>query len=250
MTRLDDHTQLKLREMGAVTLLYAIEQQDDALTLGVSFEERVRIAVDDAHAAHTQAQVDGLIRRAKLRYPHADLRTLDLMPERGIDPAVIAQLATCSFIQQQRNVVFQGPTGSGKSFLGSALGRAACQHRHRVHYIRMPDLESGWAEVKDKPGGTSRFLNKYASPTAVVILDEWLLQIPRKETQQFLLELVERRYDTVSTIFCTQYAQKDWHQRLGGGVLADAIMDRIVHHTSWIETGSYNMREHVARQRR
>jgi DNA replication protein DnaC len=61
-----------------------------------------------------------------------------------------------------------------------------------------------------------------------------------------LLELLERRYDTVSTVFCTQYAKKDWHHRLGGAVHADAIMDRIVHQTIWVDTGSQNMRKHTA----
>ncbi|RFA11709.1 hypothetical protein B7R22_18250, partial [Subtercola boreus] len=54
--------------------------------------------------------------------------------------------------------------------------------------------------------------------------------------------------DETSTVFCTQYAQKDWHQRLGSGVHADAIMDRIVHHTIWVETSSHNMREHAAKR--
>ena len=66
--------------------------------------------------------------------------------------------------------------------------------------------------------------------------------------RRMLLELLERRYDAVSTVFCTQYAKKDWHQRLGSGVHADAIMDRIVHNTIWIETGNTNMREHTAAQ--
>ena len=47
-------------------------------------------------------------------------------------------------------------------------------------------------------------------------------------------ELLERRYDATATVFCTQYAKNDWHQRLGSGVHADAIMDRIVHNTLWI----------------
>ena len=59
----------------------------------------------------------------------------------------------------------------------------------------------------------------------------------------FLFELMERRYDTCSTV-CTQYQQKDWHERLGGGPHADAIMDRIVHNTIWVGTGDYNMRRH------
>lgn len=55
-----------------------------------------------------------------------------------------------------------------------------------------------------------------------------------------LLELLEGHYDTASTVFYTQYAEKDWHQHLGRGIHADAIMDRIMHNTIWVETGSYN----------
>ena len=55
---------------------------------------------------------------------------------------------------------------------------------------------------------------------------------------------------TGSTVFATQYAKKDWHARLGGGVHADAIMDRIVHDAWWINTGDINMREHSAATQR
>lgn len=93
----------------------------------------------------------------------------------------------------------------------------------------------------------SQFLRKYAAFTLLVI-DEWLLDRPTESMRGMLLELMERRYGETSTVFCTQYQQKDWHQRLGAGVHADAIMDRIVHNTIWIETGTYNMREHTAAQ--
>lgn len=145
----------------------------------------------------------------------------------------------------QQNVVFQGFTGSGKSYLGSALAKQACTMRIRAHYIRMPDLEEAWIQAADKPQGQAKFLKKYAAYTLLVI-DEWLLDAPSQQMRSMLLELLERRYDTTSTVFCTQYAKKDWHQRLGSGVHADAIMDRIVHNTIWIETGEYNMREHAA----
>lgn len=244
MSRIDTESKRKLREMGVATLVDALEAQDDALTLGMAFEERIKLAVDDAHAAFTHAKVDGLIRRAGLRYPDADLRRVDLIEARGLDRSVIAQLGTCQFIARAGNVVFQGFTGSGKSYLGSALAKQACQHRYRAHYIRMPDLEESWATARDKPAGKEKWLRKYAAFTLLVI-DEWLLDSPTDEVRSMLLELLERRYDTTSTVFCTQYAKKDWHQRLGGGVHADAIMDRIVHNTIWIETGSTNMREHT-----
>lgn len=54
-----------------------------------------------------------------------------------------------------------------------------------------------------------------------------------------LLELMELRYGSSSTIFCTQYRSKDWHARLGGGVHAEAIMDGTV----WLEMGDVNMRD-------
>ena len=58
-----------------------------------------------------------------------------------------------------------------------------------------------------------------------------------------LLELMERRHGEISTVFRTQYTQKDWHQRLGPGIHANAIMDRIIHSRIWVETDTYDMRE-------
>lgn len=81
----------------------------------------------------------------------------------------------------------------------------------------------------------------------MLVIDEWLLDEASENLRGMLLELFERRYDSASTVFCTQYAKKDWHARLGGDVHADAIMDRIVHRATWIETGEMNMREHAAR---
>jgi DNA replication protein DnaC len=224
---IDIETKRKLREMGAGPLLEALEAQDDTLTLGMGFDERLRLVVDEAHATFNHAKVEGLIE------------------ERGLNREVIAQLATCSFVERQQNVVFQGFTGSGKSYLGCALAKQACQHRIRAHYIRMPDLEEGWTAASDRPQGVTKFLKKYAAFTLLVI-DEWLLDHPDDAMRSMLLELLERRYDTASTVFCTQYAKKDWHQRLGSGVHADAIMDRIVHNTIWVDTGNHNMREHAA----
>lgn len=246
MTMIDTETKRKLREMGVGVLVDALDGQDDTLTIGMPFAERVKVAVDDAHATFSHQKIEGLIRRAGLRYPDADLRRLDLIEERGLDRGVLAQLGTCTFIERAQNLVFQGFTGSGKTYLGSAIGKAACQHRYRAHYIRMPDLEEAWMAAADKAGGKEKFLRKYAS-YSLLVLDEWLLDPPTESLRGMLLELLERRYDTVSTVFCTQYAQKDWHGRLGGDVHADAIMDRIVHRTIWVETGTSNMREHAAR---
>jgi DNA replication protein DnaC len=245
LSALDGETKRKLREMNAGELLQAIDLQDEILSISLTFEERVRLVVDDAYSTFMHSQVDGLIRRAGLRYPNADLRRIDLLDERGLNRQVLTQLGTCSFVTRQQNVVFQGFTGSGKSYLGCALAKRACEHRIRAHYVRMPDLEEAWVAAQDAPGGAGKFLRKYAAFTLLVI-DEWLLDRPTESMRTMLLELMERRYGETSTLFCTQYQQKDWHQRLGTSVNADTIMDRIIHNTTWGDTGTYNMREQTA----
>lgn len=132
MSVIDIETKTKLREMGAGELAVALEAQDDQLAASLAFGERIRLAVDDAYTGYTEAKVSGLLKRAGLRYPSADLRSLDLVEQRGLDRSVIAELATCSFVTANRNIVLQGFTGSGKTYLASALAKAACAHRYRV----------------------------------------------------------------------------------------------------------------------
>ena len=189
MSAIDIETKRKLREMGAQPLLEAIEAQHEDHVLGMSFHERLQLVVDHAHESFNHSKVDGLIRRAGLRYPSADLRRVDLIDERGLNRAVLAQLATCSFIDRQQNVVFQGFTGSGKSYLGCALAKQACTHRYRAHYIRMPDLEEAWALAKDRPQGQTKFLKKYAA-FSLLVIDEWLLDHPDEAMRSMLLELL------------------------------------------------------------
>ena len=108
MSGIDIETKRKLREMGATPLLEAVEAQDDTLTLGMGFGERLRLVVDEAHSTFNHAKIEGLIRRAGLRYPGADLRRLDLVEERGLDRNVLAQLATCSFVERQHRCEVAG----------------------------------------------------------------------------------------------------------------------------------------------
>lgn len=63
-----------------------------------------------------------------------------------------------------------------------------------------------------------------------------------------LLARLEGRDDQPSAVVGTQYAREDWCQRHGAGVHAEAIIDRIVHGTTWVETGGRNVSEHTAAQ--
>ena len=240
-------TKRKLRDMGASNLLEAFEAQDEGMCMGMTCAERIQMAVDEAHSAYVTAKVRNLTRRANLRYPEADVRSIDFVEERGLNRLLITELSTCGFAERGQNVVLQGPTGTGKTYLACALAKSACHRRIRACYVRCPDLEEAWRIARDRPGGERKLLRKHAA-FQVLVLDEWLLDKPGELFRAFLLELMEARYATSSTVFCTQFRQKDWHARLGGGVHAEAIMDRIVHGTAWVEMGELNMRRKLSDQ--
>ena len=239
---IDTETKRKLREMNATDLLDAFERLDEQTTMPLSHTEVIRLAVDSAHSGHMDARIQRLVKRAGLRYPQADLRTIDLMEERGLDRSVIAGLDAGNYLGQRLNVVFQGATGSGKSHLLCALAKSACRGRYRAIYVRMPDLAEQVTAAAGKPGGVPKLVRK-SSTSNLLAIDEWLVDKPDEPFKRFLLELMELRYDTASTAFATQLATKEWHRQLGGDTIADAILDRIVHNTIWINTGEYNMRQ-------
>lgn len=123
-----------------------------------------------------------------------------------------------------------------------ALVKSACRGRYRACYVRMPDLAEQVEAAALKPGGPAKLVRKYSAYTLLAI-DEWLVDKPDERFRRFLLDLMELRYDNASTAFATQLATKEWHSRLGGDTIADAILDRIVHNTVWIDTGEFNMRQ-------
>lgn len=243
---LGSETNRKLRDMGAGCLLCAIEAQDDDLCIGMTFAERLQMAVDEAHSDFVTNKVGQLIRRARFRFPDADVRRIDYDEKRHLDRIKVTELATCGYAERGTNVVVQGATGSGKTYLACAIAKEACKQRMRTFYVRVPDLEEEWKMTKLRPGASAKMLKKYAA-FQVLILDEWLFDKPSDDFRSMLMELVELRCDGKSTIFCTQREKKDWHACLRGGIHADAIMDRIVHNTVWLDAGDINMREKLGR---
>ncbi len=238
---INDETRRKLREMNLGEVVTALElQQQDLNCVTLPFDERFQRITD-------YSKIQRLIKLSKFRLPKAEVNDI-YYSERGIDRNAIQELSTGQFTRSNTNVIFQGFTGSGKTFLACAIGRQACKQQIRTRYIRLPDLLVEHDEATLTVKSNAKLLKKY-SGYGVLIIDEWLLEDISEDEQHFLFELIERRHDGTSTIFCTQYRKEDWHGRLGGVVHADAIMDRIVHNAIWIEAGKMNMREYCSKHR-
>ena len=240
-TMLNDDTRRKLLELKLPEMAKAIDVQDaDIHCVNMSFDERMKMIDDRVHQEKHNESVKRAIRAAKFRVD-ADIHSIYHI-DRGFTKEETLAVASCKFVEEHKSVVIHGPTGSGKTYLGCAIGKEACKRRLRTRYIRMPDLLMEMDELSVVSTGKLKQLKKYSSYD-LLILDEWLFEDLTKDELQYTFELIERRYDNKATIFCTQYPKKDWHNRLAGGIHADSIMDRIVHNAIWLYTGTKNMRE-------
>ncbi|MBP8641020.1 MAG: ATP-binding protein [Oscillospiraceae bacterium] len=245
---INEETRRKLREMSLEDMIKILDIQDtDIAYSSLPFDERIKIAVDYTYQEKYNDKVKRLIKQAKFRIPNADINDV-YYPERKLDKPLLLELGTCQFVSSNSNIVFQGFTGSGKSFLACCIGKQACKQGVRTRYIRIPDLLELRDEAATVKQGKVKLLNIFSS-YRVLVLDEWLLGELSDEDLHFLFELIERRYDATSTIFCTQYKLESWHARLGGGILADSIMDRIIHRAVSVYSGDINMRELLAKKK-
>lgn len=239
---LNEETRRKLREMYFGELVDALDlQEKQAEYLALPFDDRINLAVDYAYSAKYNAKVHRLIKATKFRIADAVLSNIHY-ENRGLDKDLLLTLGTCGFVSNNQPVVINGFTGSGKSYLACAIGRQACMQGFRSRCIRVPYLMELLSEATLTTSGRSKLLKNF-SGYRLLIPDEWLLNDLTEPEQHFFFELIERRYDCTSTIFCTQYKREDWHSRLGGGIHADSMMDRIVHTAAWVYSGNINMRE-------
>jgi len=203
ITMINDETRRKLREMSMEEMIFALDLQssDNAYT-AMPFDDRIKRLVDYVYQEKYNGKVQRLLKQARFRIPNAEVRDI-YYSERGLDRDLLLELSTCQFIHNNSNVIFQGFTGSGKSFLACSLGRQACKQGIRTRYIRIPDLLMARDEAAEQKRGVSRLLKLYNN-YKLLVLDEWLLTDLSDEELNFLFELLERRYEASATIFCTQ----------------------------------------------
>lgn len=240
---INEETKRKLRLMNIGEFIDVTEaQEQDVQAMALPFDDRFQMMVDSVYQQKYNDKVRGLIKRAHLRLPKADIHDVFYHEKRSLNRGVIEGLATGKYIEECQSIVLQGYTSTGKTFLGCALAKEACRQLYRSMYIRVPDLLNEYADKSLLPGGKEKILRKY-SGFKVLVLDEWLLNDLSKEEIEFLFELSERRYDISSTIFCTLYRTEDWIKRLGSGAYAESIVERYEHNSIRIETGSMNMRD-------
>lgn len=205
-----------------------LEQQKDTAATKLGFDERFGMLVDAEWLHRENKRLGRALKEAKLKLSQACVEDIDYPARRELDKAVVRQLSSCRWVQEHQAVLITGATGTGKTYVACALAQQACRKGFRAVYRRASRLFDE-LRIAHADGSYVRMLTRLAR-VDVLIIDDFAIAPVSDEERRHLLELLEDRYGTRSTIVTSQLAPNDWHDYLADPTLADAICDRIVHH--------------------
>jgi len=195
-------------------------------------------------------------RRIKRRLQEAHfpvLKTLDSFDfdaPHGLDRDEVLDLFRCDFVEQVQNVVLIGVVGTGKTHLAIALGMACVQRDLRVRFFTAAELTNLLLEARDQ-GRLSKKIEQLAR-FDVVLVDE-LGYVPfNRDGADLLFNFITRVYERKSLVVTTNLPFSKWAQVFRDATTAAAVIDRIVHHSTVLQTKgpSYRLRDAKAKPRR
>ena len=186
----------------------------------------VGLLVDAEWYLREKRKLTARLRNARFRQ-EACVEDIDYQHPRGLQKALVQDLAACRWVEAHQNVIVTGKTGVGKSFIACALGQKACREGYSVVYRRASRLLDELAQARGD--GTLFQLLRRLAKTDVLVVDDFGMEVLNAAQRRDLLEVLEDRYGTTSTIIASQLEPKDWHPVINDETIADAVCDRLVH---------------------
>ena len=213
---------IKGQDISIVDVLYNLTEQE--------------IQYRDERASRIQVTVAG--------FPfEKEVKDFDFTYQPGINKQQILELESLRFIENNENILFVGSSGVGKTHLATAIGIAAAKKRYSTYFITCHDLIMQLRKAHNENRLEQR-LKQFCKYSVLIIDEIGYLPVDRDGANLFF-QLIAKRYEQHSTIITTNHPFSKWGEIFSDNTLANAILDRLLHHSSVIKiTGpSYRLKD-------
>ena len=242
----NNQTLQSLRSLKLTGMADGLEQQINQPSTHeeLGFDERLSLLVDREATHRKNNKVTRLMKAAKLKlqaYPE----DIDYQHPRGLNKSQFADLLSNQWIHQHHNVLITGSTGCGKTYLGCVLATQACREGLSVRYFRTSRLLEALS-IAHGDGRFTRLILQLAK-TDLLVLDDWGLEKMTLSMRNDMLEIMEDRHGSKSTLITSQLPLEQWHKAIGDATLADAILDRLLHNSHKLKLKGESMRKAMSK---
>jgi len=227
----------------------------DVIDATIDHVTRNNLSFIDGFLYFTEAQVEkkriNLVNHSIQVAGFPKIKTLeefDFDYQPSINKEQIMDFNSLRFIEKQENIIFYGNSGVGKTHLATAIGMKAAQNRYSTYFIKMSRLMDSLRKANQE-GRLSERLKKLSGYRLLIIDEVGFLPISREDSKLFF-QLIDRRYEQSSTIITTNINFTQWDEVFGEPMIANAIIDRLLHHATivTIKGRSYRLQNYYANE--
>lgn len=232
----------KLKALRLSGMLHTLDTRAaQAAERGLSPTEFLAIMLDDELERRDQNRLSRLVTEAGID-PGKTLAQFDFAAAPQVNRSLVMELATCTFLHRAENILFSGPTGTGKSHLANALAWEAVKRGHSAHLRSTHRLLADLQVARANGTFTRRFARLCS--IGLLVIDDFGLRPLSAQGAEDLYELIRERYEHKPLIITSNRAFPEWPDAFGDGLLASAALDRLTHHShTLVVTGqSYRQR--------
>lgn len=220
---------------------------DEAAKKKRSYTDYLEQVLDAEHALRAARSREMLIKLATFPVVKT-IEDFDFEAAPGIPKARLQELSGLAFIERRENIIFLGPSGTGKSHLATALGVLATRKGYKVRFITAADLVLQLEKVR-REERFEQYLKRAILGPRLLILDEIGYLPLNKDQADMFFQIVAKRYEHGSVILTSNLSFGDWEETFAGNAaLTSAMLDRLLHHAHVIQIRGESYRLRQARQ--
>ena len=216
-----------LKQLRLSGILDSLEARNrEAIENKLAYPEFLALLVGDEIARREQKKLQTRLRRANFR-SHKPLEDFDFDFNPKISRALIEELASARFIEEQVAVLIAGPCGTGKSHLAQALGHCAARKGYDVYFTTQSQL-LGTLNAARATGSYDRRFQTIARMD-LLIIDDFGLKPLRPQQDEDLHDLISERYERGATVMTSNLEFSEWGEAFPNRLLGAATLDRLRH---------------------